>query len=124
MKKENLIECLEKMKACFDPVAPNHIEALDEAITYIKSDGGAEVTLDCGVMPCDEKCPKCGSENIHRMFHAEGTNIDNDKYDKAPCRWTTGQCHSYKATKDLIRHHCRCCRHGWVNKPLPKRKKA
>jgi hypothetical protein len=36
MKKDYLIECLEKMKVCFDPVAPNYIEALDEAISYIK----------------------------------------------------------------------------------------
>lgn len=23
-----------------------------------------------------------------------------------------------KAARDLIKHHCRCCQHGWVSKPL------
>lgn len=52
MEKEYLIECLRKMKDCFDPVAPNYIEALEEAVSYVEKDPVAEV-------PCNDK--HCGS---------------------------------------------------------------
>jgi hypothetical protein len=55
MKKDDLITCLEKMKACFDQVAPNYVEALDEAIAYANQTPRAEVTCSDGVMPLHDE---------------------------------------------------------------------
>lgn len=75
---------------------------------------------------CDIPCPKCGSADILRRFHARGEHIENQEYNKPPCNWTAGQCYHYKADRDLIKHYCRCCTHVWVSKPLaaPKKKRA
>jgi predicted RNA-binding Zn-ribbon protein involved in translation (DUF1610 family) len=70
------------------------------------------------VDPCNAACPKCGSADIYRQFYAKGKRIDNEEYDVPPCDWTTGQCYAYKASRDLIKHHCRCCEHDFVTKPL------
>lgn len=77
--------------------------------------------LDGLVMPCSIPCPKCGNDDIHRLFFSKGEQVENAEYCVAPCDWTVGQSHHYKAIRDLIKHHCRCCQYGWVTKPLSKR---
>lgn len=74
--------------------------------------------------PCDIPCPKCGSLDITRRFFANDSIIENEEYGVAPCAWSCGDAYSYRASRDLIKHHCRCCRHGWVSKPLPKTRRT
>lgn len=74
--------------------------------------------------PCETPCPKCGSPDVNRQFYARGEQVENPEYDERPCEWTVGQSYFYKADRDFIRNHCRCCQHDWVDKPLPNTKRV
>ncbi len=71
-------------------------------------------------LPCALKCPKCGSDDIHREFHEKGNNWSTvlsevrerenalvviDKWDG-------------RAKRDCIIHHCRGCQYEWETEPL------
>jgi len=69
--------------------------------------------------PCKSTCPKCGSGDIVRKFHAKGTHWrkgfdDEDRKSK----WVDGTDYDWKARKDCIVHHCRCCQWDWDTDPL------
>jgi ssDNA-binding Zn-finger/Zn-ribbon topoisomerase 1 len=76
------------------------------------------------VKPCDEPCPKCGSADIHRLFHKRNSLVErpNLKYGVAPLeKYIGGSGFHWYATRDLIAHHCRTCQHEWASKALAKR---
>ena len=69
--------------------------------------------------PCDLPCPKCGSSDIYRMFHAVNSKIEEQygedlpasKFTKSNDVWS----HTVKA--DFIRNHCRTCQYDFDVKP-------
>lgn len=74
--------------------------------------------------PCETPCPKCGSADIHRQFHARGSTVKNDSY--AIARYAgfntaVGGWESY-ARNDCIVHHCRTCQYDWTGKTLKKQR--
>lgn len=36
--------------------------------------------MDEQVKPCDVPCPKCGSAEVHRVFHARDSKVPNSDY--------------------------------------------
>ena len=72
------------------------------------------------ILPCDEPCPKCGSSDILRRFLERGADVPYEGYDKCRSKYATGQCHCWRATRDHIHQHCRCCQFSWQTLPLKK----
>lgn len=82
----------------------------------------AQGPVDVNVRPCDEPCEKCGATDIYRRFIAKGGEVPHEGYDRCASKYGTGQCHSWKATRDHVNHHCRCCGFVWQTPPMKKRK--
>jgi hypothetical protein len=74
--------------------------------------------------PCETPCPKCGAADIIRRFYKKDEKLGSRWGDPPlPGGYGTGVDHYY-ASRDLIHHHCRTCQYGWVDKPLPRAKRA
>ena len=74
------------------------------------------------VSPCAMKCPKCGSDDIHREHKEEGDAVELDYADRGMTRenefvaingWTDA-----RVKRECIMHHCRCCQYEWETAPL------
>lgn len=69
-------------------------------------------------LPCNQPCPKCGSDNINRSWIAPGIPVIPPNY-----KATTGNVVEYTSGKtstsyDRIRSHCWCCHYEWDRKTL------
>jgi len=82
------------------------------------SPAGAAKCPKAAHKPCNEPCPKCGSADIARTFIAKGQEVPHEGYDKCASKYGTGQCHTWRATRDHIHHICRCCGYAWQGLPL------
>lgn len=69
--------------------------------------------------PTEVPCPKCGSAEIARRFHAKGETLKSFTYGKRPNEFTTGLgTHTWTAQRDHIHNHCRGCQYEWATLPL------
>lgn len=67
--------------------------------------------------PCEESCPKCGGEDIHREFFKKG-EIKRYGDGTPPGFKCKGAGYWPVATKDLILHYCRDCKYQWHSEPM------
>lgn len=78
------------------------------------------------VAPCKLPCPKCGSDDVHREHHANGSKWDVVGDADGYCaRNKYAARHSHRAvyaTREHIAHHCRTCQFDWQGAPLRKPK--
>lgn len=74
--------------------------------------------------PCDEPCPKCGSSDIFHLFIAKGDAVPHGEYGKCKSKYATGYGHYWRATRDHMHHHCRCCGFAWQGRPLGRERTA
>ena len=68
--------------------------------------------------PCDLKCSKCGSSDIHRVYRKKGEtwNLYGPTYDTVANTETphiSYSNHSAQVKLECIVHICRCCSYQW-----------
>lgn len=71
--------------------------------------------------PCNEPCPKCGNNDIHRLFRTVGDNWSSMIRSQHPAittRWYKHDGYYCNTLADHIQHHCRCCQYEWFTDPL------
>lgn len=63
------------------------------------------------VLPCDEPCPKCGTQDINRKLRSGRGSILFDPEERLIIK---GETHPVYAIRgQYIRHQCRCCGFVW-----------
>lgn len=67
------------------------------------------------IKPCEEDCPKCGSNNITRRFIGKGTPLIAAKWEsgKLPENYKLDENGRITYSTDVIRHDCNTCTYGW-----------
>jgi hypothetical protein len=78
-------------------------------------------TPPAAIDPCDERCCKCGSADVHRRFFEKGkdTNGVAPNRDGRSTEWVDRrEAYVQRALKDCIVHRCRCCGFTWDADPL------
>jgi hypothetical protein len=73
-------------------------------------------------LPCNLPCPKCGSDDVHRLFYVKGADVPSKSYDRCGNKYASGMGHRFTAYREHLAHHCRCCQHDWQTLPLKKKK--
>lgn len=69
--------------------------------------------------PCSLPCPKCGSQDIYRLFRRSGEQFNVCWGDKPhDTDFVVSDCISGFAKRDCIIHRCRCCEYRWETDPL------
>ncbi len=86
---------------------------------------GQELRYAPELLPCNERCPKCGSLDIHRLFRPKGDKWHVEHFEEGPhTKYTGASGWDTYAKRDHIEHHCRTCQFDWQGAVLPKAKKT
>jgi hypothetical protein len=106
------------------PTTPSAANSLPERPSGKTNDTGSAASPCWALLPCDEPCHKCGSSDIHRMFHAKGDRVEHRFGGRSKSTKFVDRSHSCYgiAKRDCLAHHCRCCQYSWDTACLPNAK--
>ena len=70
-------------------------------------------------LPCNERCPKCGSPDVLRQFVQSGESWANRSDRVRGNEFLVSDKFDVQCFRDCITHHCRICQWDWETPPLP-----
>jgi hypothetical protein len=79
---------------------------------------------NCEQKPCNQNCPKCGGNEIHRAHRQPGESVKKSFGEKSDCKpvlpWLDSDWpYGWKVKREHIGHHCCVCGHEWECDVLP-----
>ena len=97
------------------PGESKYIEAIDKLIA------GANVDTS---LPCNQLCPKCGSDDVSLHYHARNSHRNAPNREKVRNKYAYLEAFDLVSLRDHIDNNCRRCFYNWQSLPLPKKKKS